>query len=752
MKFVWPLVAAVSTISFGFAVYEASAENRTRAEGFANQARRQAETLRDALETAPPAQFNRVLSRANSRDGVLGAMLLDRDGRPASESPDLRERLGMSNSDLAGLVRSIIPGGQPVRMPTYHLQAFAFQLDRAGQQLVAFQDTSLLEASVASRWRGVVLRALLQSVALSLIVLLAFRWSMVTPLRRLTQWTKDQLSGTAEPRVNLPVGDAFTPLTRQLTRLAADLRTARARATDEARLRDAGESLWTPERLRVYLEKLLEGSPLFVVSNRQPYQHVRKGNEVEVIVPASGLVTAMEPILRASNGTWIAHGAGDADRATVDAGDRLPVPPDDPRYTLRRVWLSEEQERGYYYGFANEGLWPLCHIAHTRPQFRPEDWRQYVDVNRKFADAVLQEMDGSDDPLVLVQDYHFALLPALIKDQRPDARVAIFWHIPWPNPEAFGICPWQTQLLEGLLGADLIGFHIQSHCNNFLQTVDRTLESRIDYEKPGVSRGDRFTAVRPFPISVEAPAPRPVEEPESRYLRRSELMRKLGTEAEFFGVGVDRLDYTKGIPERLRGIERFLDDHPFYHGKFCFVQVGAPTRTTIRRYQDLIEEVESEVNRINSRFGTRQWKPIIFLKRHHSHEEIDPYYRLSDFCLVTSLHDGMNLVAKEYVASRDDENGSVILSKFTGAAQELEDALLVNPYDAEEVAEAIRQAVEMDPAERSLRMKRMRQIVREKNIFRWAADLVSATADIRLDRTVSTVRNNVTPFPVATIR
>ena len=329
----------------------------------------------------------------------------------------------------------------------------------------------------------------------------------MAPLRRLTQWTKDQLSGSAQPRVNLPVADAFIPLTRQLTRLAADLKAARARATDEARLRDAGESLWTAERLRVYLEKTLEGSPLFVVSNRQPYQHVRKGNEVEVLVPASGLVTAMEPILRASNGTWIAHGAGDADRATVDGGDRLPVPPDDPRYTLRRVWLTEEQEQGYYYGFANEGLWPLCHIAHTRPLFRPEDWRQYVDVNRKFANAVLEEMEGCENPLVLVQDYHFALLPALIKEQRPDARVAIFWHIPWPNPEAFAICPWQTQLLEGLLGADLIGFHIQAHCNNFLQTVDRALESRID-GKARSSRGDRFTAVRPFPISVDAPEPR----------------------------------------------------------------------------------------------------------------------------------------------------------------------------------------------------------------------------------------------------
>ncbi len=306
-----------------------------------------------------------------------------------------------------------------------------------------------------------------------------------------------------------------------------------------------------------------------------------------------------------------------------------------------------------------------------------------------------------------------------------------------------------------MLRADLIGFHIQAHCSNFLQTVDRVLESRIDYEKPGVSCGDRFTAVRPFPISVKDPGhSRPSDDHhESIYIRRANLLRQLGTEAEFFGVGVDRLDYTKGIPERLRGIERFLNDYPSYRGRFAFIQVGAPTRTRIKRYQDLIQEVESEVERINARFKTRQWKPIVFLMRHHSHEEIDPYYRLSDFCLVTALHDGMNLVAKEYVASRDDEGGAVILSRFTGAAQELQDAVLINPYDAEEVAEAIRQVVEMSPEEKRLRMKRMRQVVRQRNIFRWAADLVGATAEIRLDRrTPAPLRNNVTPFPVARAR
>ncbi len=762
MKLVWPLVAAMSTISFGFASYQASAESQSRYRELRQRVQSQAEGLRETaerlLDRGAVTQLTRVTGRLGQRDGVLGVVIYDTQGNPAVDTGALRQRFRISEAQLASLATSAVPGGEWLRLQGQALLAYGIALHRGGQpfgNLTIFQDSSSADGADWRMWRGVLLRASLQAAALSAVMLLMLRWSVLAPLTRVTQWTRDVMSGKVETRGALPMGEAFRPLALELNRLAIRLKSATASAEEEARLREAGESLWTPERLRIYLEKLLDGSRLFVVSNREPYMHVRRGNAIEIVVPASGLVTAMEPILRASDGTWIAHGAGDADRATVNDQDRLPVPPEEPRYTLRRVWLTPDQEEGYYNGFANEGLWPLCHIAHTRPLFRPEDWRHYCDVNQKFADALLEEMEDSERPLVLVQDYHFALLPALIKARRPDARVAIFWHIPWPNPEAFGICPWQTQLLKGLLGADLIGFHIQAHCSNFLQTVDRVLESRIDYEKPGVSRGDRFTAVRPFPISVEDPGhSRPSDDHhESIYIRRANLLRQLGTEAEFFGVGVDRLDYTKGIPERLRGIERFLNDYPSYRGRFSFIQVGAPTRTRIKRYQDLIQEVESEVERINARFKTRQWKPIVFLMRHHSHEEIDPYYRLSDFCLVTSLHDGMNLVAKEYVASRDDEGGAVILSRFTGAAQELQDAVLINPYDAEEVAEAIRQVVEMSPEEKRLRMKRMRQVVRQRNIFRWAADLVGATAEIRLDRrTPAPLRNNVTPFPLARAR
>ncbi|HEY6337567.1 MAG TPA: trehalose-6-phosphate synthase, partial [Candidatus Sulfotelmatobacter sp.] len=399
------------------------------------------------------------------------------------------------------------------------------------------------------------------------------------------------------------------------------------------------------------------------------------------------------------------------------------------------VWLTKEEEEGYYYGFSNEGLWPLCHIAHTRPLFRSTDWEHYRNANEKFAEAVLKEMEHVEQPVLLAQDYHFALLPRMVKRVRPDARIAIFWHIPWPMPEAFAICPWQRELLDGLLGADLIGFHIQSHCTNFLQSVDRALESRIDWEHFAVNREEHRTVVKPFPISVDFHEPGLESSVhESAYSDRVALFRELGVEGIFLGVGVDRVDYTKGILERFLAIERLMEKHTAYQGKLVFVQIGAPSRTHIKRYHDLLNEVEAEAERINWRFQTSKWKPIVFLKRQHSHQEIERYYRTADLCLVTSLHDGMNLVAKEFVAARHDEQGVLILSRFTGAARELRDAVLVNPYDIEQTAEAIRLSLEMEPEERTARMQRLRKVVREQNIYRWAGNLIGELCDVRLDQ------------------
>jgi trehalose 6-phosphate synthase len=585
-------------------------------------------------------------------------------------------------------------------------------------------------------WRETFLSVLIHVVLIVLITLLIVRWSIAGPIARTANWIKALRTGRAVSARIKPVDmELFRPLAREVATMAESLNTARTAAEREARLRDSGESIWTAERLAVHVRSRLADGRLFVVSNREPYTHVQKGKSIEVNVPASGLVTALEPVLCACGGTWVAHGSGDADTETVDVHDRLLVPPDDPHYTLRRVWLSKEEEEGYYYGFANEGLWPLCHIAHTRPLFRASDWNHYQEVNRKFANALLEEMEGVTNPVVLVQDYHFALLPRMIKERRPDARLAIFWHIPWPNPEAFGICPWQKELIDGLLGADLIGFHIQAHCSNFLQTVDRIVESRIDWDHSTVQRLDHTTTVHPFPISVNSADPQTKLLRESAYEERGSLLKSLGVRAALMGVGVDRLDYTKGILERFLAIERFLEKYQRYQGVFTFVQIGAPSRTHIKRYHDLQAEVEAEAERINWRFRSEQWKPIVLLERQHSHQEIEPFYRAADLCLVTSLHDGMNLVAKEFVATRQDERGVLILSCFTGAARELRDALQVNPYDVDQTAEAIRTALEMSAEEKQQRMQRMRKTIREQNVYRWAASLIGEVCDVRLDST-----------------
>jgi trehalose-6-phosphate synthase len=403
---------------------------------------------------------------------------------------------------------------------------------------------------------------------------------------------------------------------------------------------------------------------------------------------------------------------------------------------LRRLWLTDDENKGYYEGFSNEGLWPLCHIAHTRPVFRPDDWMQYQKINRRFADAILQEMNGSESPILLAQDYHFALLPRMVKEARPDARVAIFWHIPWPNPEVFGICPWQRELVDGLLGADLIGFHIQTHCNNFLETVDRALEALTEWDRFAVNRQGHVTRVRPYPISVAFPEDSGAanELPSAGQLRAA-LCAELGIEASLLGVGVDRVDYTKGILERFRAIERFLELNPAYQGRFSFVQIGAPSRTDIERYKLFLDEVSVEAERINARFQAPKWKPIVFLKKHHSHEEIARFFHAASVCMVTSLHDGMNLVAKEFVASREDERGVLILSTFAGAAHELPDALLVNPYDVSQLSDAIHRALELPEEEQAARMQRMRHYVREHNIYQWAAHLLSDLTEIRIELT-----------------
>jgi len=731
------LITSVAVVSLAFAFFQTRADTLGLQRDLEDHAQVLAESLARSAEPLVARHANRELQRLvdrfKDREQIAGVSVYNAQNEPLAISSGFARRVGEDPALLPKRGEQAGPSGKFVKLATgtIHLVTFPLTQDDAFiGTLSLFHDAAYIDLQAAAMWRRAFTGVFIQTILIVGVTLLTLRWGVGRPLRRMADWLQELRLGTIAKPPDMPDQHEFEPLTREVTRLASSLTEARAAAETEARLRDIGETNWTPERLRVFVQSRLEGSRLFAVSNREPYEHYHRSGGIEWSVPASGLVTAIEPVLRACDGTWIAQATGDADRDTVDEFDRVRVPPDQPQYSLRRVWLTPEEEQGFYFGFANEGLWPLCHIAHTRPVFRVEDWEHYQTVNRKFAEALLEEMQHEENPLVLVQDYHFALLPRLIKDARPDARVAIFWHIPWPNPEAFGICPWQAELLDGLLGADLIGFHLQAHCNNFLDTVDRALESRIEREHFTVNRSGHSTLVRPFPISVAGNAePRPsLELP---HLERVHLLEKLNVRAAFLGVGVDRVDYTKGIPERFRAIERFLEKFPAYRREFSFVQIGSPSRTHIRHYQDLMKEVLEEAERINHRFQTSDWKPIIFLNRQHSHEEILPYYRTADFCLVTSLHDGMNLVAKEFVASRDDLHGVLILSCFAGASHELAEALTINPYDTEQMADAIRLALEMRPEERRMRMQRMRSTVREHNVYRWAGKLIEELCDVR---------------------
>jgi trehalose-6-phosphate synthase len=742
LRLIVSLILGITLVSLAFSYYQVVGEKRALRADLERRAEVLGESLAGNVERAWGSGSNqalqRLVQRFGNREHLIGVAIYDRQEKVVAMTPDLETTLTASPQPLTQALQQNHDESSFSRLGKNQVLVMALPLhhqDELVGGLVIVHDASYIRAQILRVWRDAFLRMLAQVVLIVFITMLIVRWSISGPIAQAAQWMRALRTGRIASGQQMPNLDMFRPLAREVATMAESLSQARSAAENEARLRDAGESRWTADRLSVHIGTRLNGSRLFVVSNRQPYIHQRNGKSPTVIVPPSGLVTALEPVLNACNGTWIAHGNGDADMETVDAHDRLRVPPDDPRYTLRRVWLSKAEEEGYYYGFANEGLWPLCHIAHTRPIFRASDWQHYQEVNRKFTDVVLEEIEDTPSPVILVQDYHFALVPRLIKEKRPDARVAIFWHIPWPNPEAFGICPWQRQLVDGLLGADLIGFHVQSHCNNFLQTVDRIVESRVDWEHFSVMRQDHRTIVHPFAISVDLTESEPAEgsKNEVTYLERGSLLRSLGVEAAFLGVGVDRVDYTKGILERFLAIERFLEKYPSYQGKFTFVQIGAPSRTHLKRYHDLLAEVEAEADRINWRFQAGKWKPIVFLKRQHSHNEIIPYYRAADLCLVTALHDGMNLVAKEFVAARRDERGVLILSQFTGAARELRDALLVNPYDIDQTADAIRVALEMEPEDKQLRMQRMRRSIKEHNIYWWAGSLITELCEVRLD-------------------
>ena len=728
------LVAGMAGLAVGFMAWQqVKLEHRSSLDDLSRRARaiafRASLTVKETLKHPDMEAARSLGTRLDGHSRLLGLAVYRPDGRLLASGSALDDYLGALTVPVT---RALSTQAEVVEMaPAGDIQLHILATPiRDGQGaiggvLVALHDASYLDDRMTE---GLVRGAfwILVITMLLMTVTAALTWTVYErPLRLLTGWMRRLRVENAadEPPPALP----DSALATETDRLAASLRAARSSswtASSEAVLTDKA---WTRERLRAHAVECLHGDQLIVVSNREPYMHQLKDGEPRAIVPASGVVTAMDPVLQACGGVWIAHGAGDADHETSDAEGRLTVPPGDARYTLRRMWLTREEEAGYYYGFSNEGLWPLCHLVHERPVFRASDWEAYRLANRKFADAVLEETKGSR-AMVLVQDYHLALVPQMLKASRPDLKVGIFWHIPWPNPEAFRTCPWRVEILQGMLGADLVGFHLQQHCNNFLDTVDRMLETRIDWDDFSVAAKAHKTLVRPFPISIQSWAERAMPSGEALQKRIADLKDRHDLEDTAIAVSVDRIDYTKGIPERLRAVERFFEQHPQHRGRITFVQLGAPSRTHIRRYRDFLTEIESLADEINWKLQTERWKPIRLLVSHHDAATVHAFLRMASICVVSSLHDGMNLVAKEYVSAREDGDGVLVLSEFAGAARDLPDALIVNPYDTGEFADALRQAVEMPPKERKERMGRMRAAVEERNIYRWAADLLTTLA------------------------
>jgi alpha,alpha-trehalose-phosphate synthase [UDP-forming] len=696
------------------------------------------EPVIDYIKSNSLDKLKQMVENFGSHERLVGIAVYDSHGVRLTSSPSLQSILTGTQEEITESLTLNQHSSKIEQLAgiTAHIYILPLDVDsHVVGALLLFHDASFITFRLERIWRSNFTRLLIQIILIIVITITVVRWSVTGPVVQIAKWMHSLRTGKTITVSSVPRGDLLGPLTTEVSLLVKSYAQARATAQEEARLRVEGESLWTSERLKEHVKQELNGRNLFIVSNREPYMHMISGNIIQCIVPAGGLVTALDPILRACGGIWLAHGSGTADRETVDAHNRLRVPPDEPTYTLRRIFLTKEEEEGYYYGFSNEGIWPLCHITHTRPVFELQDWIQYQNVNQKFAEALLEEIRDEESPLVLIQDYHFALLPLLIKSKRPDARIAIFWHIPWPNPEVFGICPWKIELLLGLLGADLVGFHIQFHCNNFLETVDRFLESRINWDQFSIKRHGKITSVRPFPISVAHPFETEINSSAtSAKITKEMLFKKSGITASCMVLGVDRIDYTKGIIERLQAVRRFLEKYPEYVGKLTFFELGAPSRTHIKRYHDLIAELDETVDHINWSFQTKNWKPIVFLKDHHDHKTIGEYYRATDVCMVTSLHDGMNLVAKEFVATRTDKDGVLILSQFAGAARELTDALIVNPYDIEEMAEALYHALTMDKNERRERMQEMRAIVKDRNVYRWAANIITTFSRLRMPK------------------
>jgi trehalose 6-phosphate synthase len=724
MRTISPYLLAIAALAVGLALGAASLSSGLVQQWFDADVQARSRliyrsidaSLERAVQARDWVRVRAIFSDVAADDRVLAVGLCEPSGRLRNATRGMPKGFSCPADAKDEVFQRQIHSGRPVSVGVFPLKT-----PGVADRLVVLQDLSFISA----RSGEAQVRSFLALAAMAILVVLAAAALLHLLTRR---WIRS---------LRMAVAEAGGPLARpsaeandqgfmgaEIRRVIREFEAGRASVESQ-------EVEWSPAALQGVLKDALPGAEVLVLSNREPYIH-NHGADGQVILqtPASGLVSALEPVMRATGGTWIAHGSGSADRETVDAGDAVAVPPASPSYRLRRLWITEEEQDGYYYGFANEGLWPLCHIAFVRPTFRESDWRQYQIINQRFADAAVQEA-RTEDPIILVQDYHLALAPRMIREKLPKATIVTFWHIPWPNSETFGVCPWKDLIVEGLLGSTILGFHTQFHCNNFLETVDRFLESRIDREASSVSLGGHETLVRPYPISIAWPpaaliGQRPVEQCRERVRER----HGLDPDARI-AVGIERFDYTKGILDRMQAVDCLLEAHPEWRGKFVLIQAAAPSRSKLPSYGRLQDEAMALAEQINARHGQGGYKPVHLLIRHHEPQEVFELFRAADLCVVSSLHDGMNLVAKEFVAARDDEQGVLVLSSFAGASRELSQALIVNPYNPAETAQAFDQALQMPQLEQRERMRLMREQVRARNVYRWAGKMLLDCARTR---------------------
>ena len=728
LLFILSILIIVTIVLVVFGMIQARFTKERFLEDLENETRIVAESIevsaRYALLNNEQRILNRLVQKFQNKKELQGCIIYNKAGKVLA----VTERLAFwKQKDPAEVQKVLVtrkPRGILDKFQKYSVYAYILPIvNDEGKTLGVVEvvyDTAYMFDILAGLWERISITLIILLILITIITFLAQRRFFILPIQHLTKWFRHFQRGETDKLHLIKSQDELGKLASEVEQVALSLRVARNAVSEEAQNRITQEEVWTEAKLKDLIQAKLGGDAFFVVSNREPFMHVmdQVTRKIRLIRPASGVVTAIDPILRALGGMWIAQGSGDADRKFTNSKNKLGVPPGDERYILKRVWLTKKEESGYYYGFANEGLWPLCHITHTRPIFRDADWEMYKKVNNKFAEAVLEELPAKTS-FILIQDYHFTLLPEMIKKYRPDTTVALFWHIPWPNSESFAICPYKQEILDGILGCDLLGFHVQNHCNNFLETVNRLTECRVDMENFSVTRDNKETFIRSFPISIDTNVSLPKDS------EVNEIRSELELEDKIVAIGVDRIDYTKGIAERVLAIDRFLEKNPEYKNKFVFIQLAAPSRTHIVRYHELISELDNLVEKTNWKYSEGTWRPVIYLKKHFSLEEIQSFYAVAEICIVSSLHDGMNLVAKEYIAAKTDLQGVLILSRFTGAAKELNDAIQINPYSIEEFADAIKEAIEMPQAEREKRMQNMQKILNENNIYKWAGSIIT---------------------------